>query len=192
MGKEFQMRDLQDYAGPFDPNLRYEDFSKETLAKLVEEFAMALQILEGNWHRILRERFGDAATIEMDITQWVRSSPRYHRRISKLLNIQGSNMETIFKALQMDPAFSPGFFDIEWELVDANRGYFTVKNCGPLNAFEKEGRGYEAHICHDLEIPTFTATLHYYNPKAKITPIKLPPRRSEDDIACKWEITIEQ
>ena len=186
------MKDLHDYSGPFDPNLRYEDFSKETLAKLVEEFAMALQLLEGSWHMILRERFGDAATIEMDTTQWTRSTPRYHRRISRLLNIQGNNVETLFKALQLDPAFSLGFFDMEWEIVDDNHGFFTVKNCGPLNAFEKEGKGYEARICHDLEIPTFTATLHYYNPKAKITPIKLPPRKSKDDIACKWEITIEQ
>lgn len=186
------MKDLNDYAGPFDSNLRYEDFSKETLAKLLEEFAMALQILEGNWQRILRERFGDATTIEMGITQWTRSTPRYHRRISNLLNIQGNNVETIFKALQFDPAFSPGFFDIEWQLEDANCGFFTVKNCGPLNSIEKEGKGYEVRICHELEPPAFAATVHYYNPRAKITPLKLPPRGSPDDIACKWKITIEQ
>ena len=186
------MKDLHDYAGPFDPNQKYADFSKETLAKLLEEFAMALQILEGNWQRILRERFGDAATIEMGVAQWTRSTPRYHRRISNLLNIQGNNVETVFKALQFDPAFSPGFFDIEWQLVDANHGFFTVKKCGPLNAIEKEGKGYEVRICHDLEPPAFAATVHYYNPRAKITPIKLPPRKSPDDIACKWEITIEQ
>jgi len=177
------MKDLSDYSGPFDPNLRYEDLSKETLSKLVEEFAMALQILEGNWQRILRERFGDAETIEMGITQWTRSTPRYHRRISNLLNIQGNNVETIFKALQFDPAFSPGFFDIEWQLEDANCGFFTVKNCG---------KGYEVRICHELEPPAFAATVHYYNPGAKITPLKLPPRKSPDDIACKWKITIEQ
>jgi hypothetical protein len=50
------MKDLSDYSGPFNPNMRYEDLSKETLAKLLEEFAMSLQILEGNWQRILREK----------------------------------------------------------------------------------------------------------------------------------------
>lgn len=104
---------------------------------------------------------------------------------------EGNNVESIFKALQFDPAFSPGFFDIEWQLEDANCGIFTVKNCGPLNSIEKEGKGYEVRICQELEPPAFAATVHYYNPRAKITPLKLPPRESPDDIACKWKITLE-
>ncbi|MCX5999031.1 MAG: hypothetical protein NTU41_05405 [Chloroflexi bacterium] len=115
------MKDLRDYSGPFDPSLRYQDFSKETLAKLLQDYAMALMILEGNWHSILREKYGDAATVELDIKQWIRTSPAYTRRLARTLNIRGDNVETIFKALQMDPAFSPSFFDIEWQVFDGHR-----------------------------------------------------------------------
>jgi hypothetical protein len=29
------------------------------------------------------------------------------------------------------------------------------------------------------------------NPKMKVTALKLPPRKSKDEIACRWEIGLE-
>jgi hypothetical protein len=30
------------------------------------------------------------------------------------------------------------------------------------------------------------------NPKVKLKALKLPPRKSKDEIACQWEITLEE
>jgi hypothetical protein len=30
----------------------------------------------------------------------------------------------------------------------------------------------------------------YVNPDIKIVPLKLPPRKSKDDIACQWELKL--
>src|SRR3546814_18090598 len=35
-----------DYAGPFDPDFRYEDLSKEALVRLVREYALIVHLLD--------------------------------------------------------------------------------------------------------------------------------------------------
>jgi len=45
--------------------------------------------------------------------------------------------------------------------------------------------------CEEVERPMFQRIAAYFNPKMKATALKLPPRKSEDDIACRWEFKIE-
>ena len=40
------MTDRKDYAGPFDPDFRYEDLSKDALVRLVREFALIVHLLD--------------------------------------------------------------------------------------------------------------------------------------------------
>jgi hypothetical protein len=69
------MAELKDYSGPFNPDLRFEDFSKETLVKLLKEYSRLYLILHGSWHTLVRERFGDRANIDLDCSQWMLSAP---------------------------------------------------------------------------------------------------------------------
>jgi len=182
---------LKDYSGPFKPNLKYEDFTKDTLVRLLKEYARAYNLHQGSWYNVMRERYGDKVTIECDIAQWMTTGPMVAKWLSEALNIAGGNVEAMFKALQVDPGFPLSTFDIEWELVNPNHGFFTVKKCTALNYFEKEGKGFEIPLCRDLEPPTFLKTAQYFNPKVKLTSIKLPPRKSPKEIACKWEYKID-
>lgn len=185
------MAELKDYSGTFNPKLRYEDFSKDALIKLLIQYSRAYNFMMGSWHNVMRRRYGDKIAMECDIEQWMATGPMVSGWLSKALNIEGHNVETIFKALQVDPGFPLGLFDVEWELVNPNHGFFTVKSCNALKQFEREGKGYEILICRELEQPTFTKTAQRYHPNVKVIPIKLPPRKSPDDIACKWEYKID-
>src|SRR6266550_4531335 len=40
------MSERTDYAGPFDPDFRYEDLSKEALVRLVREYALIAHLLD--------------------------------------------------------------------------------------------------------------------------------------------------
>jgi hypothetical protein len=31
----------------------------------------------------------------------------------------------------------------------------------------------------------------WFNPRMKVTPTKLPPRKNKQDVACRWEFAIE-
>lgn len=159
--------------------------------KLVKEYARLYIILHGSWHTLMRERFGDRVNIDLDCYQWMISAPANAHFLSRALNIQPDNVESYFKALQVDPAFPLALFDIEYELVTPDHGFMTCKRCTALESYELEGRGHEVPMCHEEEPATFAYAALYHNPKLVVKPVKLPPRKSKDEIACKWECKIE-
>ena len=44
-------------------------------------------------------------------------------------------------------------------------------------------------VCHVVEPQAVAKYLN--NPKIKVTPLKLPPRKSPDEICCQWEFKLE-
>lgn len=183
--------ELKDYSGPFIPNLRMEDFSKEVLVKIIKEYSRLYLILHGNWHTLLRERFGDRVNVDLDCYQWMFSAIANAHWLSRALKIEPQNVESCFKALQLDPSIPLALFDLEYELVNPDHGFITCKKCTALNAYEAEGKGHEVPVCHEEEPATFAFAALYHNPKMVVRPVKLPPRKSKDEIACKWEYSID-
>ena len=53
---------------------------------------------------------------------------------------------------------------------------------------EKMGR--ETLTCDPVEIDYFTELVESIDPRIKVTPLKLPPRQSADDICCQWLFTM--
>jgi hypothetical protein len=57
------MSEMNDYSGPFRPNLKWEDFSKDFLIKLMKVWQYAWLEMAGQWHTAVHKRFGpEAAT----------------------------------------------------------------------------------------------------------------------------------
>jgi len=184
------MADLVDYSVAFNPKARYEDFSKETLVKLLKEYERAYLIVLGEWDRVLKERHSDTAALENNVSMWMTAGPLVEHHLCRALNINVGNAESFFKAIQMDPGFPLMLFDNEFELVNPNYGLITVKKCTALNAFEREGKGYEIPLCHIVEPSTMINTALYHNPNMIFKPVQLPPREDKGGIACKWEARI--
>jgi hypothetical protein len=60
-------------------------------------------------------------------------------------------------------------------------------------ALEKEGRGRELIICQECcGTANLVTQAQLFNPNIKVRPLKLPPRKSKDEIACKWEFSLEE
>lgn len=184
------MEELKDYSGPFNPKTRFEDLSREAMVKLLGEYQRAYLTILGEWQRVIKERYGEVPAIECDNSQWMVSGPLVAGYLCKALNIKGGNVESFFKQMQMDPGFPMRLFDIEFELVNPNLGYVTVKKCSALIYQEMQGVGFELDMCHVEEPPTMINTAFYHNPNLIWKPVKLPPRQNKEEIACKWEARI--
>jgi len=65
----------------------------------------------------------------------------------------------------------------------------TVRQCRSLIYFEREAPHMIEPTCYRLEERVMKAYL--VNPKVKVTPLKLPPRKERDEVACIWEFKIE-
>jgi len=185
------MGQLQDYSGEFRPKIKYQDFTPEALARLCTEYARLGLALDGWWHTTVSEAHGKDEAIKLELATWDRGIPYEQKRVMEALNIKGNDVETCFKELQMDPQFCLEIFDITWDLKNKNHGIYTVNKCRALERFEKQGDMKTALAMCDLDLKAFEKISRFINPKIKVTAIKLPPRKDEKDIACRFEFKLD-
>ena len=48
--------EFEDYSGPYKPDLKFEDFSKEALVRLLRAYRTIFVGLMGTWNTVNRER----------------------------------------------------------------------------------------------------------------------------------------
>ena len=77
--------EMDDYSGPFKPDLRLEDFSKEALVTLCREFMMVAHLLDRSIMPAILQRFGAQAMEDLAIEEWRGASPVYTQRIRKAM-----------------------------------------------------------------------------------------------------------
>ncbi|MHB8438892.1 MAG: hypothetical protein ACYDD4_07000 [Acidimicrobiales bacterium] len=186
------MSDRDDYSGPFDPDFRYEDLSKEALVRLVREYALIVHLLDRSMCAAIGMKYGVDAVTELAIDEWRGASPVYGERLRAVLGIEGDGIEAIFKVLQVDPGFPHHYMDVRYEVVDDHHGYFELASCGALLDVEPWGERLVTGMCHTIEDGTFDVTAQAVNPKARVRPVHRPPRVPSDRMPhCRWEVVID-
>ena len=171
------MSERKDYAGPFDPDFRYEDLSKEALVRLVREYALIAHLLDRSGLAAVGMRYGQQVVEEIAIEEWRGASPIYGERIRKIMKIEGDGVPAIFKVLQLDPGFPSHYMDVHYELVDEHHGFFELRSCGALLDVEPYGERAVTGMCHTIEDGTFDVTAQAVNPKARIRHVHRGARR---------------
>ena len=179
------MTGLRDYSGRFDSKIKLEDFSKDVLVKLLQTYARLYLSIDGFWYLSVKEKVNNDMALACDLLVWAKQCNNEIQRITKLLNIQGRDVISIFKFLQL----SPWTWNLKYEMEVENKnlGILTVFRCPTLEALEKEGEGRENTFCKDVESTIFKIYIDYFNPLIRVKYLKLPPRKSKDEMACRWE-----
>lgn len=186
------MKEMNDYSGEFIPNLQHENLSKKALIQWVKLSSLYLLMVHWGWRQLIDEELGEEKEYEMWKEMWRRVAPLTAERVARFLNIKDRNVIGFFKSLQFDPSFPMGRFVVDYEVKNPNHGIFTVKRCPALLRWEPRGDNkFVERVCSDLEHEIFQKYAEVFHPNIKITPLKLPPRKSPDEIACKWEVRIE-
>ena len=186
------MEERKDYSGEFMRHFRYEDFSKELLGKLLCEYGRLYELMDGLWYSTVAEEVGPEKAWEWEMKVW-RKIPRHVLRgLQKVANIQGNDLYTLFKAVQLDPCYTDGLYQYDIFIRDPKYAIMTIYRCPSLLYFEKTDPGRIKPLCVDLEPPAFQDYCDHFNPKIKVTPLKLPPRKSPGEIpVCMWEYKME-
>jgi hypothetical protein len=186
------MAERNDYSGPFDPDFRYEDLSKDALVRLVREYALTVHLLDRSMCAAIGLRYGASVVQELAIDEWRGASPIYGDRLREIFGIEGDGIEAIFKVLQLDPGFPHHYMDVHYEVVDDRHGYFELRSCGALLDVEPYGERMVTGMCHTIEDGTFDYTAQAVNPKARIRHVHRPPRVPSDRVPhCRWEVVID-
>ena len=185
------MPELEDLSGPFNPNLKFEDFSKDFLLKLMRIWQYAWLHMAGAWYDAIKNRCGAEVANDCELEAWTRVGERVNPRYAKIGNIQLNTVLDSLKATQL-PLDNPlgGIFPCEYEIKNPNHVILTVKQCVTLTTFERSAPERIHPVCHVLEGPVMEKYL--INPRIKVTALKLPPRKNPDEIACQWEFKLEE
>ncbi len=188
------MADLEDYSGEFRSDIRYEDFSKEALGRLIEEYCRLGFRLDGTWQEVIRKRHGvdEAKAAENEV--WQTLVPFWQSRFAKALRIQGNDVATYLKLLQMDPQMCYRLMGVECELHDEDHATLRVKTCHAVKYFK--------HMTHDMETlaemcaldkRAFQRIATYVNPEIKLEEVFLPVHEGAPDCPnCEFRIWRER
>ena len=182
------MKELTDYTGDFNPGLRFEDFSKETLAALLRSYSRLMLAIDGFWYLSVMQKMDQAMAIECDLWVWEKYGRYEMPRIREVLKVEGNDLPAFLKLLQ----FTPFFQNMQYELNMENESHatMTVVRCPTLEALEKEGKGRDDVFCRTVEIPMMATYSRNFNPAIEISIPVLPPHNKRDSFCCQWEFKL--
>ena len=153
--------------------------------------------MDGLWYDLVRNKLGEQTAAEWSSEIWLKRGAAEIdvARVLQALNIsEGKDVATLLKMFQCDPG-TAGCIDIECELKNENLGILTCKRCRPLETFERHGEAdafKQKHACEVTCVQGMQKTGECVNPRMKSRPLKLPPRKNKDEIACQWEFKLEE
>jgi hypothetical protein len=182
------MDGLKDYSGNFVPDLSLAGFSREIQLDALSLYRKMFLAIDGFWYLAVKERFGDEAAMACDLWAWEKYIRYELKHVTKLFNITGKDVESLFKSMQLS---TWTFFECMFELQNSNRGFFRVKNCPTLASIIKEGQGREKYFCREVEqlmLEMFAGTV---NPDIRVNALRIPPHTIGSDICCEWEFVLD-
>ena len=191
------MEEMKDYSGEFKPKARFEDFSKDVLVKLVKEYARLFALLGGIYDTVIKDKLGPEEASRMSTEAFIgRMIPQHEGpRIAKALNIDGNDVVSLMKLIQMVPdGVREDLYDSDFDVKHNNHVIWTCRKCPTLFYYERHGDQKAISVCCGMGGLEHQAVERYrdvINPKIKVIPLKLPPRQSPDEICCQWEFKIE-
>ena len=190
------MKNLEDYSGEFDPDIKYEDFTKDALIRLLKAATDMYLGMDTSWRTVAKKRFGMEVAMDMSREVWydVKRCGCYMESVlpRRAMSITGNDVASWMKHLQIDPGLAC-IADIRCEMLDENTGVLTVNHCYALDDMEKLGDpDIQKYNCHELEHKGLQKGVDYMNPKIKVRPLLLPQLGCKREIDCKWEFKLEE
>jgi len=191
------MKELMDNSGPYDPNRKFEDFSKEFLIKLLKAYMRAYLLVDGLWNTEMRNtgKLTDEDIINCEIRVWKSLANSVPPNIARLSNIQ-LPVKDVVEALKIwqitpDSNINPDVYVAKIDIKDRNHVILSMLCCRSLEWFEEHAPELIEPLCHDLDVATMKEYCRVAHPDMQCEALKLPPRKTKDDIVCQWEIKLE-
>jgi len=184
--------ELTDYSGPYKHDLRFADFSKDFLIELMHSWQWAYMRMSAIWYETVMQEFGMEAADSCNLAVWSRVGEKIVPKFAKVGNIEPKTIPDGLKVIQLGPdGHTDGeLFEGDVDIKSDNHVITTTRKCRVLEFFEKAAPERIEHFCHVLEPHVMAA--YFNNPKIKITPLKVPPRKSPDEACCQFEIKLEE
>jgi Family of unknown function (DUF6125) len=170
-------------------DVKLESLSRDELIDLVKLSSRMILALDGFWYLSVKELAGNDKALDRDNWVWDKVMKFYVDELAKLLGVQGRDVADYMKV--MGPRPEGLVLEEKVEVLNRNDAIRTVIYCPTIAALEKEGEGRDAIHCSATCSDMRVKHSRLFNPAIKVTCLKIPPRKSKDDIFCQFEYNIQ-
>ncbi len=191
--------ELNDYSGDFNPDLKFEDFSKEFLIKLIRRYASGYMKLGEFWYDRVAALVGpEKAMTEDTIAVWTKQPYWINPKIAQTANIEAKDIVDALKVWQLLlDGFLPERYTAQFNIKDRNHVIMSITNCRDLLYFQhKDMKDRIKTVCghNGVEVRTMGPYLQCLVPNAQVKQLLGPPGSdlpSKDGLCCQFELTLK-
>jgi hypothetical protein len=187
--------EIDDYSGPFEPDLGLDDFSREGLKKLVEIGGIIYGAVNLGWYGAVAAKYGKQIADELHHEVWFKDGgvgDVENYSISTLMGFtEEDDVTTPMKVWQCLPAMASRmklcFREINPRMWEMYTPMCVVPETGEQGG--PELMDFMVHkICGHLELFGFRHAASRWNGRIRIDPLRLPPRPEPRQPHCRWTI----
>lgn len=157
------------------------------------EWTKAYLWLSEFWRIEAEKKLPPEQCLECETAVWLRIAGIVVPRIARVAKIEPRTAVDLVKAFQLVPdnPLVGRTFPTTFDIKSDNHVIATVNRCGPLKFFEREAPERISSFCRQADPVIMQRYGESLLPNIKVTPLKLPPRKSKDEVPCIWEYKIE-
>lgn len=176
---------LEDYSGPFDPHLQFEDFSQRALQLVIQENALQALLLAHSYTRSQTINYGDEVGSRFSERSWVGHGRVAVERFQKQLGLDGDDIETMAKIFQLHPHFYPrSYVDFRVEITGPQSLRLTIGDCPALR--EQVRHNWFSQLSAEPH-PALESIAAHVNPRARCHSASEPANSG-----FAWDIVIDE
>ncbi len=135
--KPVAKKEMNDYSGPYNPNLTFNDLSKDFILKLMQVWQYAWLHMTEAWYDAVKEKVDKETADVCETAAWCRIGERVNPRFAKVANVELKTVLDSMKCLQLPlDNTTGGLFPIQLEVINPNHVIWTIPQCQSLKFFE--------------------------------------------------------
>lgn len=170
-------------------DVKLESLSRDELVELVKLSSRMILALDGFWYLSVKELGGNDKALDVDNWVWDKVMKFCVDELARIQGVQGRDVADYMKV--MHPRPEGLVLEERVEILNRNDAIRAVTYCPTIVAMEKEGEGRDAVHCTATCGEMRKKHSRLFNPAIKVTCLKVPPRKSKDDIFCQFEYRIQ-
>jgi hypothetical protein len=176
---------LEDYAGPFDPHLQFEDFSQRALQLIIQENAIQALLLAHSYTRSQTINYGDEVGRRFSERSWVGHARVAVERLQRLPGLGGDDIDTLAKVFQLHPHFQPRTYtDLRVEVTGPNSLRIGIGECPALE--ENVKHNWFSQLSSGPH-PALESLAAHVNPRARCHAVGDP-----GEARFAWDVVIDE
>ncbi|MDO8472589.1 MAG: DUF6125 family protein [Dehalococcoidia bacterium] len=163
----------------------FDSLPREELVQLLKLYSRLFLALDGFWFLAAKKKLGYDVALDLDKAAWEGYFPYEAKKIRRDLGIEDTTTRGIVDSLK----YSPLWPCMRHEIPETSeeRSVFACYDCPSLSAME---RGGYPPTCEAVGKISFGAYAKAINPGTTVRFLDGPPRKTTEDVCCKWEFTL--